>query len=226
MIHKNNIPQYTPQEETANVVTHSFGILLSLISLVILIFYSLKTNSLVCLVSSIIFALSMLILYSASTLYHSCKINPDILSHSVRKKNLRIFDHSSIYILISGSYTPFLLIPFHNHLSYFICAGLWICSLICISLKLFFVNSFKILSTLSYVAMGWTALFILKSLYHSVPLSAFSFIILGGIFYTSGVYFYLKKKVEYYHAIWHLFVLAGSLSHVIALIFILKNMSA
>ena len=225
MLKQNYTAHYSPSEETANVITHFIGTVLSFIAILFLIHFSLKTNSLVCLISSIVFGVSLLTLYSASTLYHSIKINPEVMSHIIRKKNFRIFDHSSIYILISGSYTPFLLIPLHNHTAYFLCAALWLCTLLCISLKLFFVNSFKILSTLSYVGMGWSSLFVMNLLYKSIPISSFSLIILGGLFYTSGLVFYLRKKMSYHHAIWHVFVLAGSICHFFALITILKHFS-
>lgn len=223
MVKQNYTAHYTPSEERANVITHFIGIVFSLISFIFLLYYSVKTDSEICIFSSIVFAVSMLTLYTASTLYHSIKTTPNALHLVARKKNFRIFDHSSIYILISGSYTPFLLIPLHNKTASMLCVALWLCTFVCISLKLFFVNSFKILSTLSYVIMGWSSVFVMNLMYKSVPGLSFALIVLGGIFYTSGLIFYLRKKLLFHHAIWHVFVMAGSISHFFALLVILKN---
>ena len=229
MIKENYFATYTPSEEKANVITHGFGVLLSFIALAFLIYYSLQNHILINIVSSIIFGLSLVTLYCSSTLYHACKGKPineigSLLSS--KKRFFRILDHSSIYILISGSYTPLVMIPLHNRTSYTICIILWSCSLICIALKFFFVNSFKILSTISYVGMGWAALFILKSLYQTLPLESFAFVIIGGFFYTFGLSFYFLKKIPYHHAVWHLFVMAGSTFHFFAVVLILKSLGS
>ncbi len=226
MIKENYVANYTPAEEKANALSHGFGAFLSLIALGFLTYYSLQTNSLLYIITSIVFGVSLVILYTASTVYHSCK------GHSTKelgtfmsskKRFFRVIDHSSIYILISGSYTPFLLISLHNKTGYILCAILWISSLIGITLKFFFVNSFKIISTLIYLGMGWSVVFVVKTIYLSVPFNSFALIALGGFFYTSGLIFYLRKKIPYNHTIWHFFVMAGSICHFFSLLIILQN---
>lgn len=196
----------TLKEELANMYTHGAGIILFLILAPFLLF---KANQLVdnyYLIGCSIFSISLLMVYTSSTLYHA--------AYSIKlRKRLRIIDHVCIYFLIAGSYTPFLLTHFRDETGRNILIGLWTTVLIGSIFKLFFTHRFKIVSTLAYVGMGWTALLIINPLYERVSTPCIVLIGVGGAMYTIGVIFYLWDKLYHNHLIWHLFVLAGSIAH-------------
>ena len=204
--------QYTPQEEIFNSITHGIGILISIVGLVLLIVFSNMYGDLKHIISCTIFGISLVLLYTASTLYHSFQ-KPTL------KNIFKIFDHSCIYILIAGTYTPFLLITLTGVIGWSIFAIVWSLTAIGILFKIFFVHRFKIISTIAYILMGWIIIFAIKPLFHALPGGGLALLISGGLAYTLGTIFYTWKKLPFNHAIWHLFVLAGSVCHFCAVIF-------
>jgi len=205
---------YTIGEEIANSITHGLGALLSVAGLVILIILAAWKGDAWKMVSFIIYGLSLTVLYLSSTFYHSFR-SPRL------KKIFRFFDHSAIYLLIAGTYTPFLLIILRNTLGWTLFAILWGLALGGIIFKLFFIHKFRILSTIVYLLMGWLGVVAFKQLLIALPTTAIWLISAGGLSYTVGVIFYAWKKIPYGHAVWHLFVMAGSLLHYFAVLWFL-----
>lgn len=201
---------YSIGEEIFNSVTHGIGALLSIAGLVVLVMRcrSLATQSLLgyYYVGTIVFASSMIILYTMSTLYHA-------LTPYKAKKIFAIFDHTSIYLLIAGTYTPFCLITLHGALGWTLFGIIWGLAIIGITLYSIFGKRIRKISAVSYVLMGWMIMFVAKPMYYSLPSESFRFLTLGGIAYTIGVVFYALKKIKWMHCIWHLFVLLGSIFH-------------
>lgn len=191
------------KEEMANALTHLFGALLSLVGMIILIKAGLKSGDPVKTAGFVVFTISMFLLYSASGFYHLAK--PSSL-----KRILRILDHSNIYFLIAGTYTPILIAVGTDVSSAFI-GVVWGIAFFGIVFTLFFWDRFKILHVVLYIAMGWLIVFIWKPVTAVVPAGLLKWILAGGMTYTVGTVFYAMKKMPYYHAIWHLFVLGGSL---------------
>jgi len=196
--------------EIANSFTHGLGILFSLTVIVVLLLGSLN-SSFSNRFSLFIFALSMLIMYSVSTIYHATK-------NTEQKTVLRLFDHISIYFLIAGTYTPFILLCLHGNLKWVFFCIIWGIVMLGIIYKLVWWKQHPKLSLYIYLAMGWIIVFIIKPMYQSLPTESFVWLIAGGIFYSVGTIFYANRKPLYNHAIWHLFVLAGSVSHFLAVI--------
>jgi hemolysin III len=199
----------TVKEEKANMISHGVGLLLFIISLPFLIVYTYNTGVIEYFLGTLLYGISLIMVYTSSTFYHS--------SYNVKvRKRLRLFDHISIYFLIAGSYSPFLLTHIQTTSGWTIFILLWSMVLIGSVAKLVFGHRFKLVSTLAYIVMGWLALFIIRPLYLELPRESFYWIIAGGLFYTGGAFFYMKEKMNYNHFIWHLFVLAGSIAHFIA----------
>lgn len=199
-------------EEQANFLTHLMGAIGATIGLVFLIIKSTHTPGIQPLISSILFGGSMILMFCASMFYHLA-ITPVI------KKRLKIVDHSAIFLLIAGSYTPFLLITLHSQFSYILLSAIWAIALIGILYKLFFVYHFPKLSTICYLLMGWLALIAIKPLHDTLSSQGLNWLIYGGVCYSIGVIFYLWKKLLFSHAIWHLFVIAGCTCHFISIFF-------
>ncbi|WP_072863880.1 PAQR family membrane homeostasis protein TrhA [Marinitoga hydrogenitolerans] len=212
----NNFEKYTKGEELANSITHGIGAILSLVALVILIIFSSFNGTFLQTFSVIIYGISLFLLYLSSTLYHS-------IQHKKAKQILEIIDHSSIYLLIAGTYTPFTLVTLNGKIGWSIFIIVWILALIGIILKPFFVKKFRILSTLLYIAMGWMIIFAIKPLVNNLPQTGIMWLVIGGLSYTIGAIFYIWRKLPYGHMIWHLFVLGGSVSHFIAVFFYVLN---
>jgi hemolysin III len=197
-------------EEILNAVTHGIGTILAIIALcVMVVLYNDASEW--HLLSGAIYGGSLVLLYLASTLYHS-------FTNEKLKSLFKFFDHAAIYILIAGNYTPFALIPLHGNFGWTVFGVIWSLAAIGILFKVFFVKRFKILSTICYLLMGWFAVFIMKPLIAALSIEAIYWLIAGGLFYTVGAVFYLVKRIPYNHAIWHLFVLAGSAAHFIAVV--------
>ncbi len=205
-------PRYSEREETLNVLTHGVGFVLSLIGLPLLIMKSLEFDSFWEGMSLIIYGLSMLILYLASTLYHSAK------KEKLRRR-LNIFDHAAIYLLIAGTYTPFTIIVLKGSIGWILFGLTWFFALVGIVLKLFFTGKYKKLSTIIYVFMGWQIIFAIKPLMNNFPSEGLSLLIYGGVFYTVGALLYSIKKLPFNHAIFHVFVVLGSLCHFFSIYF-------
>ena len=199
-------------EEVINSVTHGIGLVLSLAGLVVLVVLaSLKGDGLRVACSSV-FGLSLTLLYAASTLYHSLR--------SPRAKHIfKIIDHAAIYVLIAGTYTPFTLISLRGFWGWTLFALVWGLAVFGVFFKIFHVDKFQFVSTLIYLAMGWMCLVAIKPILSMLPSGGLMWLFAGGMFYTVGVVFFAWKRIPYNHAIWHLFVMAGSLCHYFAVLF-------
>lgn len=195
---------YSNNEEKLNSISHAFGMILSCIA-----FYLLMQNNhgeTIRTVCFIIFSTSGILLFSASTLYHSSK-------NERTKKAFKLLDHCAIYLLIAGTYTPLLALTLAGKLGYTLLALIWIFALTGIIFKIRFGSKYKKISLGSYLGMGFISLGILGELYKKLPEQAIVLLALGGLVYCLGVLFYVKKSVPYTHAIWHLFVLGGVTCH-------------
>jgi len=214
MPEKDNQVQYAQKEELANVLTHGIGIILSLIGTVILTLKALDKGDQWHLVSFIIFGISLLIMFSSSTIYHS-------IHNQNTKKKLRKLDHSAIYFLIAGTYTPFLLTNLRGTTGWIMFAVVWIFGIVGIVVKLATQIKSKWISAVIYLVMGWLAVFIAQSMISNLPTISIVYLALGGLFYTFGVLFYIWKSLPYHHPIWHLFVLGGSICHYLSVYYLL-----
>lgn len=202
----------TDREEMLNTISHGIAAIFSIIGCIILIKFSKESSKTVVYFSSIIYGLSLIIMYVSSTIYHSSK-NIEV------KKILRIVDHCSIYILIAGSYTPILLITMSGPTTWWLFCTQWILVLIGILFKIFHTGKFEALSMFIYLIMGWMIVFKWDHLINSISSEAFNLLLSGGIIYTIGILFYLlDSKIKYFHFIWHLFVIAGSTLHYIMIL--------
>lgn len=204
--------EYTLKEEIANAVSHGIGALLSIVALVMLIVNSVKYGDVWHVVSFSIFGSTLVLLYAFSTLLHS-------FQRGIVKNVFEILDHAAIYLLIAGTYTPFLLVTIRGALGWTIFGIVWGFAIVGIVLKIFFVKRFIILSTVCYIIMGWLIVIAIKPLYLNLPFNGIAWLVVGGLLYTFGTIFYVWRRVPYHHAIWHMFVLAGSAAHFIAVLF-------
>ncbi|SCM81959.1 Hemolysin-3 [uncultured Sporomusa sp.] len=208
---KNAMTAKVNLEEILNAATHGVGTIFALIGLGVLTVSVYSNGSIWHLLSVIIYGTSLVLLYLSSTLYHS-------FTNERAKYILKIFDHAAIYVLIAGNYTPFTLIPLHGALGWTIFSVIWVLAIIGIIFQIFFVNRFKVFSTLCYLLMGWFAVVMIKPLLVTLPIEGIYWLVGGGLFYSVGAIFYLVHKIPYNHAIWHLFVLAGSIAHFVAVL--------
>ena len=193
-------------EEIANSITHGIGVVVSIAALILLVVFSAQKGDTWRVVSFSIYGSTMIILFLASTLYHS-------FTNIYMKKLFRIVDHSSIFLLISGTYTPILLLSMRGPWGWSIFGVVWGLTLFGIIFEIFFMGRFKAITIGLYLMMGWIIVIAIKPMIISVPKSLLYYIIAGGLFYTVGIIFYVNKKMKYHHAIWHLFVLGGAVSH-------------
>jgi len=196
-------------EELANSLTHGAGLMLSIAGFIVLLVLAAMRGSAWRIVSCAVYGSTLICLYTASTLYHG------IPSRRL-KRVLKTCDHSAIYLLIAGTYTPFLLVNLRGSWGWSLFAVIWGLAVAGILFKVWFVEHFPILSTAVYLLMGWLALVAVKPMLLSVPHSGLLWLLAGGLLYTVGVVFYAWKKVPYNHAIWHGFVIAGSTCHYFA----------
>lgn len=191
--------------ETLNALTHGLGSVLGIVGLALLLN---KENVGRFLASSEarsywIYGLSMIILFAASALYHA-------FSFTKLKDLFQKIDHASIYLLIAGSYTPYLVLVIGGKIGYLFLAIIWLAAIAGIVFEVIWTNHYPKLSTILYLAMGWVAIFLIYPLYQSLSPIKIILLILGGVFYSVGTYFYQKKHIDWMHVIWHLFVLAGA----------------
>lgn len=203
------------KEEIGNSITHGVGIALSILGFILLLIKGIKSHNRVALFSYIVFGLTLTLLYTASTLYHALYIN---VSNPQLKRALRLFDHSSIYLLIAGTYTPFSLLGVKGNLGFRIFFTIWAIAIIFIVLKVFFVGRFPVLFTLSYILMGYFIIFSIKPLIANITKGCLILLISGGLVYTFGVIFYALQRYKYNHFVWHFFVLGGSILHYLAVL--------
>lgn len=197
---------YSRGEELFNSISHGIGAGLALIGLVSLVIWSASHGEAVDVFSFSIYGLSLVLLYLASTLYHSLR--------SPRwKLVLRKFDHAAIYVLIAGTYTPFLLASLRGAWAWSLLGLIWGLALLGVAFKTLFIQRFERLATLGYVLMGWLGVLFGKQVLAGLPQAGMIWLAAGGVIYTVGVIFYAVRRIPYNHAIWHLFVLGGSLCH-------------
>ena len=197
-------------EELANVITHGAGLVLSVIGFIVLLALAVSNGDVWNITGTIVYGTSLVILYAASTLYHSA-----ITPH--RKSLLQMLDHCCIYLLIAGSYTPFLLIVLRDGIGPGMLAVVWAIALFGIVFKLIFRQRFKALGIVLYLAMGWLGLFLAGPMYSALGLTPLLFIMAGGLSYTAGMIFFGWKTIKHHHAIFHVFVLGGSILHYIVI---------
>lgn len=200
------VSQYTPGEEIANSLTHAMAMGLSVAALVILVVSAVAGGNAWHIVSFSIFGSTLILLYLASTLYHAIPV-------ARAKEIFKILDHSAIYLLIAGTYTPFMLGALRGPLGWTIFGIVWGLAGLGILLKCFCVYRFKGLSLVVYLGMGWLCVLVAREIYIHYSTPTLVFLVLGGLAYTLGVIFYVWKRLPYGHAIWHLFVVLGSTLH-------------
>ena len=201
-------PKYSKKEEKLNVLTHAFGLIMSIVGLPFLLLKSLQYNGFWQPLSIVIFGVSLIVLYAASTFYHASK-------DSKLRRKLNIFDHAAIYFLIAGTYSPFTIIILDGSLGWLIFSCTWVFAFVGIVLKFFFTGRYDKLSTAMYILMGWQIILVIKPLMNAFSINGLKFLFAGGVFYTLGALLYSSKKITYNHAIFHVFVLLGSASHFI-----------
>ena len=195
--------------EIASALTHGLGAVAALAGGAVLITLAAIHGDGWQLGASIVFGISLLLLYVASTLYHS-------IQHPVAKGRLKVFDHCAIYVLIAGTYTPFTLIGLRGPWGWGLFIAIWTLALAGVVFKLFYTGRFKLLSTAIYIAMGWLVLVAIKPMLNSLDAWTLGWLLAGGLSYTLGTYFYHRESIRFSHAIWHLFVIGGSVCHFIA----------
>lgn len=196
-------------EEIASALTHGLAAAAALVGGSVLITLAAVRGDAWQLAGAIVFGLCLLLLYLASTLYHAVR-RPDA------KARMKVLDHCAIYLLIAGTYTPFTLIALRGPWGWGLFAAVWTLALAGVAFKLFFTGRFRLLSTALYVAMGWIVLIALRPLLAAVDGWTFGWLLAGGVLYTLGTVFYHRPSLPYSHAVWHLFVVGGSVCHYIA----------
>lgn len=202
---KITIPTYTLGEEITNAIIHGIGILLSIAALVLCVIFSALHGNVYAIVSSAIYGTTLIILYTASCLYHSLKINN-------AKRIFRIIDHCSIYLLIAGTYTPYTLVTLHGTIGWITFTIIWLTAIIGIVLNALDLAKFKKISMFLYIAMGWLIIFSFKHLLANLSRPGLYLLLSGGIVYTIGAIFYgLGRTKKYMHSIFHVFVLVASI---------------
>ena len=197
------------RHELASALTHGVGAMAALAGSAVLITLAALHGDAWQLGASIVFGVTLLLLYVASTLYHS-------VQHPVAKGRLKVFDHCAIYLLIAGTYTPFTLIGLRGPWGWGLFIAIWTLAIGGVVFKLFYTGRFKRLSTLIYIAMGWLIIVAIKPMLNSLDAWTLGWLLAGGLFYTLGTYFYHRESIPYSHAIWHMFVIAGSVCHFVA----------
>ena len=200
---------YSFREELANALVHGLGVVASLCGGSVLITLAALTGDGWRLAGAIVFSVSMLLLYTASTLYHA-------IPHAAAKARLKVFDHCAIFVLIAGTYTPITLVSLRASVGWWLFAAIWALAAIGVLFKLFYTGRFKGLSTLVYVAMGWLVLPVIVPLVHALSTAALAWLLIGGASYTLGALVYLSRRA-YAHTAWHAFVLFGSVSHFVSI---------
>lgn len=209
---------YSKGEEIANSITHGIGAVFSIAALVVMIVFASINKNAWQIVSVSIYGTTLIILYTMSTLYHA-------ITNKKAKKVLQIFDHSSVYLLIAGTYTPFSLIILrqNSYKGWLVFGVIWAMAIFGITIYAIFPRRFKIFNIGSYVVMGWVIVFAFPELIQTMTslnaINGIYWLFAGGICYTAGIIFYAMKKKKYFHSIWHIFVLLGSICHFISVMF-------
>lgn len=204
--------EYTIAEEIIHSVTHGFGTLLSIVGMAVLVAVAALYGDIIDVVSVSIYGATLILLYGASTIYHAIPLPR-------AKPWLQQIDHSAIYLLIAGTYTPFALITLRGAWGWIIFAIVWTMAVIGISVKMARIPHSDRLSLILYLVMGWVVIIAIKPLIENLATGGLILLIVGGLCYTGGAYFYARDSQRYNHAIWHLFVLAGSIFHYFAILY-------
>ena len=207
-----HLKNYSAGEEIANSVTHGVGILLAIAALGILIACASIYGNAWHIVSVSVYGATLVLLYTASTLYHS-------IQHPRRKRILQGLDHAAIYILIAGTYTPFTLVNLRGPWGWSLFGVIWVAAILGVVCRLMLPRRLRAVSLGVYIGMGWAVVVAIKPLIASVASGGVVLLILGGLAYTAGILFYGWEKLKYHHAVWHVFVLAGSILHFFAVLF-------
>lgn len=210
-----NQPRQNLEQELANSLTHGVGILFGVVAISLMVTFAVLYGTATEIFAVSLFGGALLLLYTFSTLYHA-------IQHEKTKGLLRIFDHISIYFLIAGTYTPFLLIGLGGTLGWVMFGLVWFIAHAGMFFKVFYKTRFPKLSLFLYLGMGWIAVFAAKPIYMNIDPAVIGLLLGGGAFYTIGTIFYINKKIKYAHAIWHLFVLGGTVTHFIGVMLLLQ----
>ncbi|MCW3490684.1 hemolysin III family protein [Dethiobacter alkaliphilus] len=195
----------------ANAITHGIGTVLAIAALAVLVVFAALRGSVWHIVTFSVYGTTLIVLYLFSTLYHSFR-------NQKLKAIFKVMDHSAIYLLIAGTYTPFTLIALRGPLGWTIFGFIWGLAIVGIILKVFFVKRFKVISTLTYVLMGWAIVVAFNPLLANLSGQGIRWLVSGGILYSAGAIFYLFKRIPYNHAIFHLFVIGGSVCHFLSIL--------
>lgn len=205
-------PRYSVGEEIANSITHGLGLLMAIAGLAVLCVFASRTGNPWHLASSIVFAITLILQYTFSTLYHSIQLPR-------AKSVLRVFDHSAIFLLIAGTYTPFMLVNLHGPWGWTLFGIVWTLALLGVLFQVSLLRRWQGFSLALYICMGWVVVVATKPMLKAVAPGGLVLLLLGGLAYTSGVFFYTRRSLRYHHAVWHGFVLAGSMLHYFAVLF-------
>ena len=210
---RNTLKQYTTGEEIANSITHGVGVLLGVVAMPILLIFSAQSHTDVGfkIASSIIYCLSMILLYTASTLYHS-------LTNERAKRLFKLFDHASIYLLIAGTYTPFALVTLRDSYGWLLFFLLWGMAAAGIISEAVWKTRPRWFATVIYLVMGWSAIWVLPEIYRSLDAGGFWLLVAGALAYTLGTIFYVIKKVKWFHSVFHGWVLLATFLHFFAIL--------
>ncbi len=205
-------PEYSVAEEIANSVTHGVGMLLSISGLAVMVSFASVNGTIWHVTACSVFGATLIISYAASTLYHG-------IPQPAAKRVLKVIDHVAIYLLIAGTYTPFTLISLRGPWGWSLFGTIWGLALLGVVLKITMLGKIKGISTAIYLAMGWIVVVAFKPMLAAVETGGLLVLLAGGLAYSAGVIFYAWDRLPYNHAIWHLFVLAGSACHFFAILF-------
>lgn len=195
-------------EELTNALTHGFGVVLSVAALATLVAAATAHGSAWTMASAVVFGSALVLMYTASTLFHSMPVLK-------ARRALRVVDHCLIYVLIAGTYTPLALVTLHGAWGWTLFGLAWGMTALGVGFKLMYTGRFARLSVWLYLLMGWSGVVVIVPLAHNLPTAGFWWLLAGGLCYSVGVVFFALGQIRYYHAIWHLFVLAGSACHYI-----------
>lgn len=207
---KHNVREYSLGEEIANSITHGIGALLAIAAIPILVVHAVHDGGGVFLFAALVYTITMLLEYTMSTLYHA-------LAADKAKRVFKVLDHSCIYLLIAGTFTPFCLLTLAPYGGKYLFAFIWVVALVGIAVEAFWVFRPRWLSALLYLIMGWSIAIFIPKLFDLLPAPAFWLLVLGGIAYSIGCIFYVLKKIPYMHSIFHVWVLAGSVLQFLAI---------
>jgi len=207
-------------DELANALTHGIGLLLALVAVPVLIVMAARHATAWHVAGVSIYGGSLIALYTASTMYHAVR-------HPPAKRILRILDHSAIYLLIAGTYTPFTLVNLRGTWGWTLLGLVWTIALFGVGWKIVHLERYVVVSTILYIAMGWMVVIAARPLFRAVPIGGIAWLLAGGLAYTLGVAFFGASRLRFHHALWHLCVLAGSTCHYVAVMrYVLPHSSA